>query len=271
MTREEFKRVCRERRLSWGGSMIEYMTPQVVRTLARAGYEWIWIDNEHGYQSYESIVNVTRTADDVGIVPLLRVTQRDYARIAQALDMGVGGIIVPRIETPEQVRMIIDCAKYPPIGKRGFGMRPSLWGTRKMSMEERMADQNEKRFLVAQLESPLGIENLEKMLEVAEGHLDAVFFGPSDFQVSIGKVDNSDNPEVVQAERHLTSVCAKYGVSSGIPATSIQVAKKWIELGFNLITYKSDDQFMVDGAFDGREELRALEASMKKHSVVGLA
>jgi 2-keto-3-deoxy-L-rhamnonate aldolase RhmA len=240
--------------------MLEYMAPHVVRTFARAGFDWIWIDNEHGYQSYESIVHVTRTADDLGVITLVRVTQGDYPLIAQALDMAVSGVIVPRVETPDQVRRIIDCAKYPPIGKRGFGMRPSLWGTRRMSMAERIADQNERRFLVVQLECPRALDNLDKMLDVAEGQLDAVFFGPSDYQVAIGKPDSPDLPELVAAARHLTSTCAKHGVSNGVPATSVETAQRWVDLGFNLITFKSDDQFMVDGAFDGREALRTLES-----------
>ena len=119
MTRREFGQICRDRRLCWGVVLIEHMTSQVVRTMARAGYDWLWVENEHSYHSYESIYRVVRTAEDLGIITLLRVTQGEYARIAQALDMAVSGIIVPRVETSEQVRFIIDSAKYPPVGKRG--------------------------------------------------------------------------------------------------------------------------------------------------------
>lgn len=261
MTREEFKRVCRERRVCWGVVMLEHCTPMMVRTFARAGYEWLWIDNEHAHQSYETIYEAARTAEDLGVMTLVRVTSDDYARIAQALDMAVSGVIVPRVETPEQVRHIVDCAKYPPVGKRGFGMRASLFGRHKMNMRDRVADQNDGRFLVVQLESPKAVENIEKMIEVADGRLDAIFYGPADFQMRIGKPDTPDHPDVIAAAKHITDISAKHRLSNGVPATSIETARQWLELGFNLITYKSDDQFIADGAYEGREALRTLEAS----------
>ncbi len=239
--------------------MLEHMTPTVVRTIARAGFEWIWIDNEHGHHSYETIFEVARTAEDVGLITLLRVTQGDYSHIAQALDMAVSGIIVPRVETPEEVRHIIDCAKYPPVGKRGFGMRSSLFGKQHTTMAERLVDQNENRMLIIQLESPRGVQNLEAMLEVADGQLDGIFYGPADYQVTVGRVDNTKDAEVVAAAKHITDLSKKHGLSNGTPATTVEAVRHWRDLGFNLITWKSDDQLLVDAAHEGREALRALE------------
>ncbi|MCC6794344.1 MAG: hypothetical protein IT366_04440 [Candidatus Hydrogenedentes bacterium] len=259
MTRQEFKKVARERRLCWGVVMLEHITPMMVRTFARAGYEWLWIDNEHGHQSYESLYNAIRTAEDVGIASILRVTSADYSLIAQAMDMAPTGIIVPRVETPEQVRHIIDCAKYPPIGKRGFGMRASLFGEHKINMRDRAADQQDTRFLAIQLESPRAVDNLDKIIEVAQGQLDGIFYGPADFQMVIGAPDQPEHPDVIAAAKLISSVSAKHNLSNGTPATSIATAKRWIELGFNMLTYKSDEQFLADAAYEAREELRALE------------
>jgi len=260
MTRKEFKQVCKQRRVSWGVVLLEHVTPMMARTFARAGYDWLWIDNEHAHQSYETIYEIARTAEDVGIIPLVRVTSNDYARIAQALDMAIGGIIVPRVETPEEVRHIVDCAKYPPVGKRGFGMRASLFGAHNINMRERAADQNDGRFLVIQLESPRAVDNIEKMIEVAEGQLDAIFYGPADFQMKIGCPDTPDHPDVIAAAKRITSISEKHNLSNGLPATSIETARHWRDLGFNLITYKSDEQFLADAAYDAREQLRALES-----------
>lgn len=259
MTRQDFKKVCRERRLCRGVVMLEHVTPMMVRTFARAGYEWLWLDNEHAHQSYETLYEAIRTAEDYGVMTLLRVTSDDYARIAQAYDMAVSGVIVPRVETPEQVRHIVDCAKYPPVGKRGFGMRSSLFGAHKINMRDRVADQNDNRFLVVQLESPTAVENIDKMIEVAEGQLDAIFYGPADFQMKIGHPDTPDHPDVIAAAKIITSTSKKHNLSNGVPATNMETAKHWVDLGFNLITYKSDDQFIADGAYEGRELLRALE------------
>lgn len=259
MLRETFREICRNRRLSWGTVVIEYMTPQTVRTLAQAGYDWLWLEREHGHHSYGTIQEVVRTANDLGVLTLLRVTQTDYALIARALDLGLSGIIVPRVETPEQVRMILDYAKYPPVGKRGFGMRPSIWGRDAMTMQERIEDQNTCRFVVIQIESRLGVKNIEAMLDTAAGHVDAVFVGPADFQVDIGKPDTYPNPELDEAARRIANACATRGVSSGAPVGSVADAAWWIERGFNLITLGYDEGFMRRAAREDREALRAFE------------
>ena len=259
MDRDTFRGICRERRLCWGSVIIEHMTPHTVRTFGRAGYDWLWLDNEHAHHSYETIQEAVRTANDIGMITLLRVTQGEYPLIARALDMGVSGVIVPRVETPEQVRRIVDAAKYPPIGKRGFGFRPSLCGRTAMSMAERVEDQNTRRFLVFQIESRLGVENVEALLDAADGQVDAVIFGPSDFQVELGKHDSPEAPELDAATRAVSAACAARHISNGVPVGSIDAAELWIDRGYNLITFMSDEGFMVRGACEGREALRGLE------------
>jgi 4-hydroxy-2-oxoheptanedioate aldolase len=259
MDRTTFKEICRTRTQCWGSAMVHFMTPDVVRAYARAGFDWIWIDNEHGHHSYESIYDIARTADDVGIITILRVPDTEYHLIARALDMAVSGIMVPRVETPEQARRIVDCAKYPPVGRRGFGMRSTLFGKLSATMAERVEDQNDGRILVIQIESRKGVENLDAMIAVAEGQIDAVVFGYADFQMDIGKPDHPDDPEVVAAARHIVGVCEKHGISTGTPVGSPESARHWKDLGFNLITLGSDDRFLCGGAAEARESLRALD------------
>ena len=85
MNRQEFREICRARRLCWGTVLLEHMTPQVVRSVARAGFDWIWIDNEHGHHAYETIYHVARTAEDLGVITMHRIPQAEYPLIAQAL------------------------------------------------------------------------------------------------------------------------------------------------------------------------------------------
>ena len=259
MDRQTFAEICRCRRVSWGSVLFEFMVPHTVRVLARAGYDWLWIDNEHSCHSYQAIQEVVRTCDDVGIMSILRVAQSEYALIARALDMGVSGIIVPRVETAEQMRHILDCAKFPPVGKRGFGFRGSHLGKRSVSMAERVRDQNEKRFLFIQIESRRGVENFESILDTAGDGINGVFFGPADFQMDLGKPDTPGAPELEAAARHITSVCATRSLSNGVPAGTIEGAQHWRGVGFNLITVGSDEGFLWTAAADARDELRALE------------
>lgn len=258
MDRRTFRENCRLRKPAWGCYLLEHMTPQTVRVLARAGFDWLWIENEHAPHSYESIQEVIRTADDVGIVTLVRVSQPEYSLIAKALDMGAGGIIIPRVETPEQVRHIIDCAKYPPIGKRGFGIRPTVYGRNAMPMQERIDDQTNFRYIFIQLESRRGVENLEDILREAKDQIDAVLVGPADFQMDIGKPDTPDAPELSAALEVIPKICARFRVSSGIPVGTIEQARERFAQGYNLISMGSDDGFMATAAEQACEELKTL-------------
>ena len=258
MDRQTFKRICRERRTCWGTCIVENMTPHVVRTMARAGFDWLWLELEHTHHGYETMQEIARTADDVGIITILRVPQMEYAFIARALDLGIGGLIVPRVETPEQARFIVDCAKYPPVGKRGFGIRSTVCGG-KRTMQERIEDQNNGRMLFLQVESRAGVENLEGMLDVTDGQVDAVVFGPTDFQMDIGLTDAPNAPEVDQAARKVAAICAGRGVSNGVPAGTPEHAETWRDRGFNLISVGHDDGFMAGAAARACAALGKLE------------
>lgn len=253
-----FKKICHDRTLSWGVVMWEHMEPQVVRTIARAGFEWIWIDNEHAYHSNDKLYQVIRTAEDLGIISLLRVRQAEYAFIAHAMDMAPSGIIVPRVESPEQMRRIVQAAKFPPVGQRGFGMRPSLFGKNAMSMKERIQIQNEERLLIVQLETPKAIDNIDAIVDAADGQVDALFYGPSDYQMSIGKPDNPFCDEVLDGAHRLIEFSKRHNLSNGLPTTSVEVAKRWRDAGFNLLTYKSDDQFLFDAMVEGRKAVESI-------------
>lgn len=230
MTRDQFRTICRNRELCWGTVMLEYMTPQAVRTIARAGYDWIWIDNEHAAHSLDRVLECVRAARDLGVISILRVAQLQYDRIAQALDIAPDGIIVPRIETVEQARMAVDCAKYPPVGKRGFGMRSTLFAPGVTSMAARIKDQNE-RILILQIETPTGVNNAEAIAAAAGQNIDALFFGPADYQVTIGAPDQPNHPELDAATRKISDLARKHHLSNGVPVTSINGAKLWCAVG----------------------------------------
>ena len=205
-----------------------------------------------------------RTAKDVGITSIVRVGKTDYSRIAQIFDVGADGIIVPRVETPEQARTIIDAAKFTPEGKRGFGMRPLIFGKMRMTIQESIADQNKDRFVFVQIESRLGVDNLEAILDEGRGNISGVMLGPADFQLDIGKPDQPDTPEFEKAAQHVSDLCAARKIPAGIPAGSVEHAEKWIARGYSMVCLGSDDGFIVAGASRTVKALRKTASSDSK-------
>lgn len=259
MNRDQLKASCKARRICWGTVLFEYTVSHTVRTLARAGYEWLWIDLEHNAIGLDTVLELGRTAQDVGIATIVRVPQAEYAYIACTLDTGVDGIMVPRVETPEQMHHIVECAKYPPIGKRGFGIRPTAFGKQAMSIRERVADQNETRLLCIQFESPRAVSNAEAILDAAEGQLDAVFMGPADYQVAITKLDGPDASEWDKAVRRVSGICAERRIANGVPVATLTEARWWLDRGFTMLTFASDDMFLANTAREARVALSELE------------
>ncbi len=259
MDRVQLKSCCKTRRICWGTVVLEYTVPHTVRTFAQAGYEWLWLDLEHNAIGIETVLELVRTAQDVGIATIVRVPQAEYAHIARTLDTGVDGIMVPRVETPEQMRYIVDCAKFPPVGKRGFGIRTTAFGKHTMSIGERIADQNDTRLVCIQLESPQAVANAEAIIDAAGGQLDAVFMGPADFQVAIGKPDQQNPPELDEAARRVSAICAERNIANGVPVATLTGARWWLERGFTMLTFACDDMFLANTAREARAALSDLE------------
>ena len=107
-----------------GTMLTEIRQPAVMQLLANAGFDFVIIDNEHGPFNIETIADLSRTAKYVGLTPVVRVPDLAYPYLAQALDSGAQGIMLPRVTNVEQIREAVQIMKYPPQGRRG-GRRKS--------------------------------------------------------------------------------------------------------------------------------------------------
>ena len=93
---------------------------------ACGGWDWLWIDGQHGQHDYRSMLECVRAADACDIAPIVRVPGHDYGTIGRVLDMRPAGIMVPMIDTAEDARAVVDAVRFPPLGKRSYGGRRSI-------------------------------------------------------------------------------------------------------------------------------------------------
>ena len=77
-------------------------TPDAVRIARATGHHAVMIDLEHSAMSVDVAAALAATAHDIGLVPLVRIPEREYGVIGRLLDGGAQGIIAPRVETAEQ-------------------------------------------------------------------------------------------------------------------------------------------------------------------------
>jgi 4-hydroxy-2-oxoheptanedioate aldolase len=163
---------------------------------AGAGFDWLLIDAEHGPNDLRSILSQLQAIAPYPSQGIVRPPQGDHILIKQMLETGVQTLLIPMVETAEQAKSLVAAMMYPPNGIRGVGSalaRASRWGR----IEDYLATANDQMCLLIQVETKLGYENLDSILEVPG--IDGVFFGSADLAASYGYLGQSTHPDIVKA------------------------------------------------------------------------
>lgn len=170
-------------------------------------------------------------------MPLARLAQGHPKDCKQALDAGAGGVIVPMIETAEQLIAIRDACRWPPSGIRGVGFsRANMFGKRFDSYQE----EAQAPLLVAMIEHFRAVEKLEEILEV-EG-LDAILIGPYDLSASMGLTAQFDHPDFQKMMSRIKSFSAIRGIAVGIHVVQpdVEVLRQRVDDGYRFLAYSVD-------------------------------
>jgi len=211
MNRAELKKQFINRKPLFAG-WTSLAHPQVTEMLLRSGVDWLGIDIEHSTISQEQSQRLIAAchANEVSCLP--RVASHNPEAIRRLLDSGADGVIVPTVETVEQVKKIIEWTKYPPTGKRGFGVaRAQGYGH---DFENYTTGWNKSSVLVIQIETIFGVEHLEELIEFEE--VDGVMVGPYDLSGSLGVPGQINHDLVNNAIAHVIDTCKHYGKSCGV-------------------------------------------------------
>lgn len=188
------------------------------------------------------------------LCPLVRVRNLDYSLVAGYLDSGAMGLMLPRVESPDDVDTLISYMKYPPVGIRGLSSDAPHSDYEFGDLEEFIRVQNEDTFAIAQIERKAAVERLEDILSVPG--VDAALVGPEDLSLSLGVPGQTDHSDVVQAIQRVIDVANAHGVAPGIHMGDIEKLSEWRSRGMRLIMYNSDLGFLMEGAESGLAKLK---------------
>ncbi|HZG67000.1 MAG TPA: aldolase/citrate lyase family protein, partial [Herpetosiphonaceae bacterium] len=212
------------------GTMITLNAPEVAELLAEVGFDWLFIDAEHGVFEAREIQALLQAAG-TATPALVRVAAGTEVPIKKALDVGASGIIVPQVNTAEQAAEVVRLARYAPAGSRGVGVaRAHSYG---LHLAEYVHTANERVAVIVQAEHIEAVRNIEAIVRVAG--IDAVLVGPYDLSASMGKVGQVEDGEVRQAIDRVTAVCRDAGIPLGIFGVSAAAVKPYIDQGYTLI------------------------------------
>ena len=208
--------------------------PQLAELFGLAGFDYYMLDAEHGLLDPAQVVNVIRACESVKMTPMVRIGPRDPKLVLQYLDAGMMGIMMPGLESANDVKMLIDAVKYPPLGKRGLGLTRAAGYVAIGEKGAQYVDfANEQTMVITQFEDPALINRFEEI--ISQPGLDAVIIGPRDLSLNMGFKDGPSHPEVQSMIKRVIAICKKANVAAGITAGTRAIAEKEISRGMTMI------------------------------------
>ena len=220
---------------------------EIAKAMAVAGFDWLFLDMEHGVMSLEACAQISTAALDAGIAPIARVPNDEYAIATRALDNGALGIVMPHVDTGAEAREVVNRLKYPPIGHRSMGGIGPHYGLRSVSTGEAAQALNAANLTIVMLETPIAIENAAEIAAVPG--IDVLLIGSNDLCAEMGIPGDFGNERVAQAYRTTIAACREHGKFPGMAGIYNEaIMPRYVEMGARFILSGQDAQFLMAGA-----------------------
>lgn len=228
------------------------MTPDafVAELVARAGYDYVCVDGQHGLADFATMLSIFQAAEAAGAAPLARVLSNDAGAIGRALDAGARGVIVPLVDNAEEAARAVASCRYPPEGSRSYGpvRAAEVFGS---NSPQELAGE---ALCFVMVETEEGLERVEEIAAIPG--LDGIYIGPADLALSLGLAPTLEITEEkhVEAVHRIKEACREHGIVAGIHCGSGEWARRHVEAGFDMVTVTMDTKLISDAA---RHELDA--------------
>lgn len=240
------------------GTFFEIGGITAAECMGRTSFDYMIIDNEHGTFEGESTLDAIRGANMGGITPFVRVREISRSAIMKPLDVGAKGLIVPFIESIEDVKKVIKWSKFQPAGTRGYcPSRKDGWGHDEPvggSMAAIMEYWNKETLVIPQCETPGCLEHIEEIASM-EG-VDGIFIGPYDLSIGLGMSGQFENPDFLAALERIKTACHSAGKFVIIFTMNTEAAQKYFKQGFDSVTIGLDVNYYIDSCTKAAEEAK---------------
>jgi 4-hydroxy-2-oxoheptanedioate aldolase len=229
------------------GATVTVPNVDTALTLANAGFDFLWIEMEHGPITLESLRAILLATRGAKAVPITRVPANEIWLAKRVLDEGSLGVIFPFTSTRELAERAVAACRYPPLGDRGFGpgLAMSRYG---MGAAEYVKFANENVLVVVIIERKEAVDNIESIASVPG--LDVLFVGVNDLSFSLGVGGRTTDPLVEAALVKVLEAGRRHGLPVGYPTGNPDEINRRIAQGFRFFQASSDTGLMASGARD---------------------
>ena len=223
------------------GLWVTLESPSITEMAVALGMDWIVIDTEHGHLDWKEVVEHIRAAVRSDTVVLVRIAELSISLVKRALDIGADGVVIPWVESSEQLRQAVSFAHYPPKGVRGIGAeRATCWG---QCIVEHTQEAKEHVLVVPIIESVEGGKNIQAMLQV-DG-VEIFFLSPADYFSTAGYRGGLEGLDVGKELLSIKDKIIAAGKSCGIVATSDEDLLERGRLGFQMLGLGLDGDLLL--------------------------
>ncbi len=244
--------------LALGCGLRQSRTVDIGRIMAACGYDFLFIDMEHGSHDLDNVAQISVAALDAGIAPIVRVPGFEHHHASRALDAGALGIVFPHVDTAEQAAELARMCRFPPVGARSMGGPPVQLGFAGVKPAEAVTAVNDAVLVTVMVETRQAIANVEAI--AATPGVDVVLVGSNDLCLDMGVPGDLEAPELIEAYKRLIAACDKHGKWPGLGGVYVpELMEKRIAMGFRMILAGSDLTFMMNGARNQASFLRKVD------------
>ena len=227
------------------GLFLDLASPFAAELCARAGYDWLLIDLEHGGATEADLLGLLQATEVGGAAALVRPQSGERLRIGRALDLGAAGIMVPRLESAEEAAEAVTYLRYPPAGVRGVALRARGAGLGYVAHAD-VAGVHERIVGIVQIESVGALREADAIAAI-DG-VDVLFVGPADLTHSLGIPGQFGSARYREALETVVAACRAHGKSPGILVYDPGVVPGLLEMGYRFVGIGADAAIVAEGA-----------------------
>ncbi|MBM3794439.1 MAG: hypothetical protein FJW31_10290 [Acidobacteria bacterium] len=238
MKNNRLQEAVKSGRIPVGHMVWEFATRGIAKLLESADLDFVLIDMEHSEFDVDKVADLITWFKATDIAPFVRVPGCHYHFMARVMDGGALGVMIPNLETPEQARLAVNSVKYAPMGKRGVGLGSAHTDYLNPDPAAYFRESNEKSTIIAQIESTVGLANLDAIASTPG--IDILWVGHFDLSQSMGIPAQFQHPDFLKALDDVITACKRHGKLAGIQPNSMEQAEQWVKIGFNVISWKVD-------------------------------
>jgi len=222
------------------GAAVYSWSPSVVDVIGSVGLDYLRIDTEHAWPRDGQLEPLIRAAIMGGVVPIVRIDRDNPYLARKALEIGAGGIVVADVCSVEQAESVVQSAKFPPRGIRGYSSNCWSAGWGAAAGAEWVQWSNREPMIGVMIENVAAMQSIDGILAV-DG-VDFALFGPADYSMSLGLGAPVPRDDRVQAAIEATAQAAhdagKY--FSLVVGTDPINIEKYIHVGVDMLELGND-------------------------------